>query len=392
MIADFGASKQLSEATSSSANSTADGVGMIEYMEPQRFKHLNYKKTSKSDIYGLGVLLWEISSGRPPFLGFSRLILCTHIYYNNLREKPIEGTPLKYQQIYQKCWDGNPDLRPDIKEVYDVLINLKDDESPDPSSVSSQSQPDPQSSVDKYFDSKQSKLAIPVSFNISTETIGKVKNLLIIGYAGSGKSALSNVLCDTSDFEESEYSSRNTKNIQKKDFKWNETTYRVIDFEITSIDRKILYEEATLLMSEGISRVLFVIDRRFTEKEIEAFDLFERTIFDSGIVDYTTIVRTKFCNFKNKYKCKEDINQMCEESKTIAKMVKACSVIHVDNPPTNIIVNDGDDQERRNHNEKIRENSRKILLSHLGSVCHEKYYERDNVHTCMFLLYLSLFI
>ncbi|GES75060.1 kinase-like domain-containing protein [Rhizophagus clarus] len=55
MIAGFGTSKQLSEGTSISANSKANGIGMIEYMEPQCFKDIKYKKTKKSDIYSLDV-------------------------------------------------------------------------------------------------------------------------------------------------------------------------------------------------------------------------------------------------------------------------------------------------------------------------------------------------
>ncbi|GBB84214.1 hypothetical protein RclHR1_10830005 [Rhizophagus clarus] len=128
MIADFGTSKQLSESTSGS-NSAANGIGMIEYMEPQCFKNIKYKKTKKSDIYSLGVLLWEISSGRPPFLGYSRCALGTYISYNN-REEPIDGTPPEYKQLYQKCWDDNPDLRPDIEKVYETLDQLKVKDSP----------------------------------------------------------------------------------------------------------------------------------------------------------------------------------------------------------------------------------------------------------------------
>lgn len=214
--------------------------------------------------------------------------------------------------------------------------------------------------------------------------------MLVIGYAGSGKSALSNVLCNANDFEESEYSARDTKNFQKKVFKRNGMIYRVIDFRVSSIEKKILFEELTQLMPEGISRVLFVVDRRFTEKEVEVFDLFERTIFESGILEYTTIVRTKFYNFKHKDKCKEDTTQMCRESETIAKIVKSCSIIYVDNPSTNIIVNDYDDQERIDRNRKIRGKSRKVLLEHLENVCQDKYYECNNVLTCMFF-YIYLF-
>ncbi|CAB4418179.1 unnamed protein product [Rhizophagus irregularis] len=39
----------------------------------------------------------------------------------NFKEEPIKDTPLKYQQLYQKCWDDEPKSRPDIKEVYKIL-------------------------------------------------------------------------------------------------------------------------------------------------------------------------------------------------------------------------------------------------------------------------------
>ncbi|CAB5369874.1 unnamed protein product [Rhizophagus irregularis] len=338
MIADFGASKQLTEATSNSTNSTnstADGIGMIEYMEPQRFE-----------------------------------------------ENPIEGTPLRYQQLYQECWDNDPNLRPDIEGVYDILTKLKNDDFPDIPSIVLQPQPDSQSSINEFFDSKQSKLMIPRSSSTTIETSGKeeFRNLLIVGYASSGKSTLSNVLCDTDEFEESECSARNIRNFQKKIFKWNGTTYRLIDIGFSSI-KKILCNKTEILqlIPEGISQVLFVVDGRFKEKEIETFEFFEKTIFESGIIEYTTIVRTKFCNFKNKNKCEEDKKQMCEESKTIAKIVESCSIIHVDNPPTNIIVNDDDDRERIVYNKKLRERSRTLLLSHLGFVCQNKYYGHNNV-------------
>ncbi|CAB5199781.1 unnamed protein product [Rhizophagus irregularis] len=98
---------------------------MPEYSEPQLYKIINYKKDKKSDIYSLGVLLWEISSGRLPFPGYSRNVLGSHISYLNLRENPIDGTPLVYQQLYQECWDSEPKSRPDIEKVYETLSLLK---------------------------------------------------------------------------------------------------------------------------------------------------------------------------------------------------------------------------------------------------------------------------
>ncbi|RGB29785.1 kinase-like domain-containing protein [Rhizophagus diaphanus] len=134
LIADLGLSKKLAEAAT---NSSANTMGMIEFTEPQCFKSDKYKKNKKSDIYSLGVLLWEISSGKRPFSDRSRNILAHNISFNNLRENPIDGTPQKYQQLYQKCWNDDPDLRPDIVEVYETLSQLRTEDFPSlPSSQS----------------------------------------------------------------------------------------------------------------------------------------------------------------------------------------------------------------------------------------------------------------
>ncbi|CAB5191719.1 unnamed protein product [Rhizophagus irregularis] len=121
LIADFGLSKHLAEATS---NSMGSRIGIIEYVEPQCLRSVNYVKDKSSDVYSLGVLLWEITSGRPPFCYTKeRDMLGYHIGYMNLREEPIEGTPLEYQQLYQKCWDGDPKKRPDINHVFNEILN-----------------------------------------------------------------------------------------------------------------------------------------------------------------------------------------------------------------------------------------------------------------------------
>jgi serine/threonine protein kinase len=60
LIADLGLSKH--SVTPNSDNSIANRQGMPQYIEPQCFKNLSYKKDEKSDIYCLGVLFWELSS------------------------------------------------------------------------------------------------------------------------------------------------------------------------------------------------------------------------------------------------------------------------------------------------------------------------------------------
>ncbi|RIB05621.1 kinase-like domain-containing protein, partial [Gigaspora rosea] len=120
-IADFGLSKQINE-KSMTSNSIING--MPAYIEPRCFIDHRYRRDKKSDIYSLGVILWEISSGKPPFQNFESLMaLCFHVYQGN-REDHIEGTPPQYIELYENCWDNDPDNRPEAKLIFDVLNQL----------------------------------------------------------------------------------------------------------------------------------------------------------------------------------------------------------------------------------------------------------------------------
>jgi hypothetical protein len=62
----------------------------------------NYKLSKKSDVYSVGVLMWQISSGRRPFYTEDveydiNLVLAIQ---GGKREKIIEGTPIKYSDLY----------------------------------------------------------------------------------------------------------------------------------------------------------------------------------------------------------------------------------------------------------------------------------------------------
>ncbi|RGB37214.1 kinase-like domain-containing protein, partial [Rhizophagus diaphanus] len=118
MIADFGLSKHLTEIKSNSIL-----LGMPAYIDPQCYINNKYKRNKKSDIYSLGVLLWEISSGTPPFSKIPVFRINLEIARGK-REVPIEDTPIKYKELYETCWNGEPNQRPDIDEVYMILIQL----------------------------------------------------------------------------------------------------------------------------------------------------------------------------------------------------------------------------------------------------------------------------
>ncbi|GBC20845.1 kinase-like domain-containing protein [Rhizophagus irregularis DAOM 181602=DAOM 197198] len=119
-LADFGLSKRIEE--SSNLQST-NLYGKIPYVDPKSFSNQDYKLNKKSDIYSIGILLWEISSGKPPFyIEDKSYDICLSIDISQgLRETPIPDTPINYINIYTDCWNNEPDDRPTINQVVSKL-------------------------------------------------------------------------------------------------------------------------------------------------------------------------------------------------------------------------------------------------------------------------------
>ena len=72
------------------------------YIDPQRFNKQKYSLNEKSDVYSVGVILWEISSGKQPFYveGESdNVVLATQILQGR-RESIIPNTPANYARLY----------------------------------------------------------------------------------------------------------------------------------------------------------------------------------------------------------------------------------------------------------------------------------------------------
>ncbi|CAI2171759.1 13982_t:CDS:2 [Funneliformis geosporum] len=111
------------------ANTYLFGVSepKLWYTDPKYlFDPVNCELDMKSDIYSLSILLWELSSGCSPYskLQLSDDKLRQQIL-NGLREVTVANTPIKYQQLYQICWEENPGQRPIVENVFETLNQLK---------------------------------------------------------------------------------------------------------------------------------------------------------------------------------------------------------------------------------------------------------------------------
>ncbi|PKC15822.1 hypothetical protein RhiirA5_407728 [Rhizophagus irregularis] len=119
-LADFGLSKKIAEVSSDASKI----FGVIPYIDPESFNNQhNYKLNKKSDVYSVGVLLWQISSGYEPFKnkGFNYDAYLVLKILNGEREEMIDGTPAEYNKLYTECWKYESNERPNMQEVVTVL-------------------------------------------------------------------------------------------------------------------------------------------------------------------------------------------------------------------------------------------------------------------------------
>jgi serine/threonine protein kinase len=91
--------------------------GNLPYIAPEVINGKEY--TYKSDIYSIAMLMWEISSGQPPFMSYEHDCNLAINIINGIRPKIISEIPLEYKNLMEQCWDADPLKRPDI----DTLVN-----------------------------------------------------------------------------------------------------------------------------------------------------------------------------------------------------------------------------------------------------------------------------
>ncbi|POG72953.1 kinase-like domain-containing protein [Rhizophagus irregularis DAOM 181602=DAOM 197198] len=107
--------------------------GNLPYIAPEVINGKEY--TFKSDIYSIAILMWEISSGQPPFINHEHDYDLVMNIINGIRPKIVLGTPAEYKNLMEQCWDADPSKRPDIITLDKKMtkINLFYQSSPDES-------------------------------------------------------------------------------------------------------------------------------------------------------------------------------------------------------------------------------------------------------------------
>lgn len=112
MLTDFGFSRFVDE---DSTDKMTGETGSYRYMAPEVTRHSHY--TEKADTYSFALICNEIFTDERPFEYQIAAVVAVDVVKKKLRpsQKKIKNERLR--SIIARCWDANPDLRPEWPEV-----------------------------------------------------------------------------------------------------------------------------------------------------------------------------------------------------------------------------------------------------------------------------------
>ncbi len=129
-VMDFGIAKVLQAV----AGNTTHSVGTLQYMSPEQIDARPLDP--RSDLYALGLVIWELLAGHPPFTAESPRVLLDKLCTEPappLPDAARRGLPRGVEQLVAQLLEKAPDDRPaDAAEVLDRLEPFRPAEPPGP--------------------------------------------------------------------------------------------------------------------------------------------------------------------------------------------------------------------------------------------------------------------
>eukprot|EP00050_Salpingoeca_kvevrii_P003036 m.211891 g.211891 ORF g.211891 m.211891 type:complete len:252 (+) comp10749_c0_seq1:3041-3796(+) len=128
-VADFGTARKLNkelltplepELLLGKATNLTSSVGSPPWMAPEVLDCKPYG--IRADIYGFGILLWEIASRQQPYETY-RGVLATHVINGGRPELAAmdPAAPSEFVKVMTACWDQEPQQRPLLPDVCSEL-------------------------------------------------------------------------------------------------------------------------------------------------------------------------------------------------------------------------------------------------------------------------------
>ncbi|CAI2162934.1 15721_t:CDS:2 [Funneliformis geosporum] len=97
--------------------------GVLPYIAPEVLREK--KIIRASDIYGFGIIAYEVLTGMPPYYDIAHDELLALKICQGLRPKSDYKIPQLIFDVIKRCWDANPSNRPNANELCNSLNNLE---------------------------------------------------------------------------------------------------------------------------------------------------------------------------------------------------------------------------------------------------------------------------
>lgn len=114
-IADFGVARVEAQNPRDMTGET----GTLGYMAPEVLDGKPYNR--KCDVYSFGICFWEIYCCDMPYPDLSFAEVSSAVVKQNLRPEIPRCCPSSVANIMRRCWDANPEKRPEMDEVVKLL-------------------------------------------------------------------------------------------------------------------------------------------------------------------------------------------------------------------------------------------------------------------------------
>ncbi len=128
-VADFGIARAMNSATESNLTQAGSVMGTASYFSPEQAQ--GAQPDPRSDLYSLGIVMYEMVAGSPPFTGENPV----SIAYKQVHDKPqplnqlVDGVPRPFEAIIAKLLAKDPKLRyPSAHALRDDLRRFRNGE------------------------------------------------------------------------------------------------------------------------------------------------------------------------------------------------------------------------------------------------------------------------
>ncbi|GBB99644.1 hypothetical protein RclHR1_03590019 [Rhizophagus clarus] len=98
-----------------------DIYGVIPFMAPEVLRGKPY--TPASDIYSFSMIMWEFTSGVPPFNDRAHDFQLSISICKGERPEIIKNTPQCYVDLMKKCWNEDPLKRPSANRIRYIIAS-----------------------------------------------------------------------------------------------------------------------------------------------------------------------------------------------------------------------------------------------------------------------------